>query len=86
MTRQQEVGRWCLPGMSQLSFADDPVRISHILVSGLVAVTIGSKSAQVTFKGLAPGFVGLAQLNVIVPAGPRARGSTGVCQHRRISE
>jgi adhesin/invasin len=39
------------------------------IINGAVAVTIGSKSAEVAFKGLAPGFAGLAQLNVIVPAG-----------------
>lgn len=32
-------------------------------------VTIGGISAQVTFSGLAPGFVGLYQVNVVVPAG-----------------
>jgi adhesin/invasin len=32
-------------------------------------VTIGGLDAQVTFKGLAPGLAGVAQLNVIVPAG-----------------
>ena len=30
-------------------------------------VTIGSVSATVDFSGLAPGFVGLYQLNVVVP-------------------
>ena len=34
-----------------------------------VQVTIGGKPAQVTYQGLAPGLVGSAQLNVIVPAG-----------------
>jgi adhesin/invasin len=32
-------------------------------------VKIGTKDAVVTYQGLAPGFAGLAQLNVIVPAG-----------------
>jgi adhesin/invasin len=39
------------------------------LINGLVQVSIGGQSAQVTYQGLAPGFAGLAQLNVIVPAG-----------------
>ena len=32
-------------------------------------VTIGGQSAQVQFAGLAPGFVGLYQVNVYVPTG-----------------
>jgi uncharacterized protein (TIGR03437 family) len=35
-------------------------------------VTIGGKSALVTFSGLAPGFVGLYQINAEVPAGLNA--------------
>ncbi|HEY4361470.1 MAG TPA: IPT/TIG domain-containing protein [Bryobacteraceae bacterium] len=31
--------------------------------------TIGGKSAQVAFAGLAPGFPGINQLNIVVPAG-----------------
>jgi len=33
------------------------------------AVTIGDKPAQVLFSGLAPGYVGLYQVNVVVPTG-----------------
>ena len=39
------------------------------IINSPVTVTIGSKNAQVTYQGLAPGFAGLAQLNVIVPTG-----------------
>ena len=35
----------------------------------LPAVTIGGAAAMVTFSGLAPGFVGLKQVNVMVLAG-----------------
>jgi uncharacterized protein (TIGR03437 family) len=34
-----------------------------------VTVTIGGKDAAVSFSGLAPGFVGLYQVNAVVPAG-----------------
>ncbi len=39
------------------------------IINASVTVTIGTKDAVVTYKGLAPGFAGLAQVNVIVPAG-----------------
>jgi uncharacterized protein (TIGR03437 family) len=34
-----------------------------------VTATVGGKNAQVMFAGLAPGYVGLYQVNVTVPAG-----------------
>lgn len=34
-----------------------------------VGATIGGASAQVTFAGLSPGFVGLAQMDIVVPSG-----------------
>lgn len=37
-------------------------------VDGAVEVTIGGQPAEVLFAGMAPGFVGLVQLNVQVPA------------------
>ncbi len=33
------------------------------------SATIGSLPAQVNFVGLAPGFVGLTQMNIVVPSG-----------------
>jgi adhesin/invasin len=39
------------------------------LIDVPVTVTIGGKDAMVTYQGLTPGLAGLAQLNVIVPAG-----------------
>jgi uncharacterized protein (TIGR03437 family) len=38
-------------------------------VTSAVTATIGSQTAQVPFAGLAPGFVGLWQVNIVVPAG-----------------
>ena len=39
------------------------------LIDAPVQVSIEGKNAQVVYQGVAPGFAGLAQLNVIVPAG-----------------
>ncbi len=46
--------------------------------STLPTVTIGGASAQVTYSGLAPGFAGLYQVNVVVPAGAPSGGSVDV--------
>jgi uncharacterized protein (TIGR03437 family) len=45
-----------------------PIGTLVYLNSGSSA-TIGSSTAQVAFAGLAPGFVGLVQVNIVVPAG-----------------
>ena len=39
------------------------------LVTAAVEARIGCQPAAVQFAGLAPGFVGLYQVNVVVPAG-----------------
>jgi len=39
------------------------------IINGAVTVTIGTKSAQVTYKGLAPGRAAQAQINAVIPAG-----------------
>ncbi len=44
-----------------------PAPTSPLAASATPAVTIGGVSAQVSFSGLAPGFVGLYQVNVMVP-------------------
>jgi adhesin/invasin len=38
-------------------------------IDGATQVTIGGTPAQILFKGLAPGWVGVAQVNVVVPNG-----------------
>ncbi len=43
-----------------------------------VTASIGGLPAQVSFAGLAPGFAGLYQVNVTVPAGVTAGASVPV--------
>jgi uncharacterized protein (TIGR03437 family) len=38
-------------------------------VTSAVGATIGGSAAQVSFAGLTPGFVGLAQMDIVVPSG-----------------
>jgi uncharacterized protein (TIGR03437 family) len=40
-----------------------------VRTTNIPAVTIGGLPAQVDFSGMAPGYVGLYQINVVVPAG-----------------
>jgi uncharacterized protein (TIGR03437 family) len=47
-------------------------------VQGTVTVTIGGKSAPVLFAGLAPGFVGLFQVNVSFPTGVSSGNTVAV--------
>jgi uncharacterized protein (TIGR03437 family) len=51
--------------------ADGATTPANTLVSATSqsSATIGSSTAQVAFAGLAPGFVGLVQVNIVVPSG-----------------
>jgi uncharacterized protein (TIGR03437 family) len=51
--------------------ADGATAPANTLVSATSqsSATIGSSTAQVAFAGLAPGFVGLVQVNIVVPSG-----------------
>jgi adhesin/invasin len=44
---------------------------TNVLTNSTAAVTakIGSATATVSFTGLTPGFIGLAQMNIVVPSG-----------------
>lgn len=44
-------------------------------VTSTVSATIGGQTAKVSFAGLAPGFVGLWQVNVVVPSGLTTAGN-----------
>jgi uncharacterized protein (TIGR03437 family) len=45
-----------------------PAPASPALLTSPVSATIGGQAATVSFAGLAPGFVGLVQLNIVVPS------------------
>ena len=56
------------------------------LINGMVAAQIGGKPAGVVFSGLAPGFAGLAQINVVIPQRIERRKPARVRQQQRHSE
>jgi uncharacterized protein (TIGR03437 family) len=49
------------------------------------AVTIGGVNAIVSFSGLAPGFVGLYQINVEIPAGVKTGNQNVVIKMAGLS-
>ena len=57
------------PASGELS-PSDPSKLAT--VRQLPTVTIGDLAASVQFAGLAPGFVGAYQVNIVVPAGVRS--------------
>ena len=66
------VHRLAAPGARQ------PSTVSPCTLTIIPTVTIGGAPAQVMFSGLAPGFVGLYQVNVQVPAGLAATNAAPV--------
>jgi uncharacterized protein (TIGR03437 family) len=50
-----------------------------------VALTVGGRPAEVLFAGLAPGFVGLLQVNARLPAEARGRSPVGLTVGQRSS-
>jgi minor extracellular serine protease Vpr len=51
------------PGSGQIALADPLSRTTNI-----PSVTVGGRPAQVLFSGLAPGIVGLYQVNILIPS------------------
>jgi uncharacterized protein (TIGR03437 family) len=43
-----------------------PNTLSNVIAS--TSATIGTATAKVSFAGLTPGFIGLQQMNIVVPA------------------
>jgi uncharacterized protein (TIGR03437 family) len=67
----QAVSVFCtgLGAVSPPQVSGEPAPASLVNTTGMpLTVTIGGQSAAVLFSGLAPGFVGLYQVNVTVPA------------------
>jgi uncharacterized protein (TIGR03437 family) len=72
-------GHPAVPGETMLIYCTGLGVVSSSLADGAAAngqstvatanVTIGGAKAKVTFSGLAPGFVGLYQVNAVVPSG-----------------
>jgi len=61
--------------------AGSPAPLSPLSWSGAPTVTIGGVPANVSFSGLAPGYVGLYQVNAQVPAGLAANDAVPVVLH-----
>src|SRR5215469_12765229 len=55
-----------------------------VLTNAPVRVSLGGQPAQATYQGVAPGFAGLEQLNVIVPAG--LGPAVSWCLHQRQTQ
>jgi uncharacterized protein (TIGR03437 family) len=70
--REQTILVWAngLGAVDQQQVSGDPASLTQLVNTRVVpSVTIGGATAHVSFSGLAPGWVGLYQLNVDVPAG-----------------
>jgi uncharacterized protein (TIGR03437 family) len=75
-TNPAKVGSTIIAYLSGSGPVSPPVADGAVAPSGTLtyltsgnSATVGSTSAQVAFAGLAPGFVGLVQMNIVVPSG-----------------